>query len=218
MRKVPSRSAREAIATSPTLKPLWRDWPEDPWPAANVLCEGPSILALEPTALLLGPVIAINHALATPTPVDFWATSDNPQNLWEWSRPHRRAALRYFTTDQAVSVYSDLLGDEIDRVYSTHMTVMHSGGEERGITILPTIIPVLGWLNGLGVMDVRLFGCDMKGKHSPLHSSEEWVPEADDAHAWRWKIERALLAHAIRLFRERGARIERWKPSEPTPT
>jgi hypothetical protein len=219
MSDLPSRSAREAIAPSPTLKPLWRNWPEESWPVANVLCEGPSILALNPTELLLGPVIAINHALATPTPVDFWATSDNPQNLWAWSEPHRRRGLRYFTTDQALSVYDELLGDEIRRVYSTHMTVMDEGGEgSRGITILPTIVTVLAWLDGLGVQEVRLFGCDMTGRHSPLHSSQAFALEADDAHAWRWRIERALLAHAIRRDRQRGARIERWKPSRPRKT
>lgn len=191
---------------------MWRDWPETPWDAANVLCEGPSILDLDPTELLLGPIIAVNHALAVEAPVDFWATSDSPRTLWAWSERHRRSGLRYFTTDQNVGAWQELLGDEVTSVYSGDPTQMGLDEKTQAPVILPTLFPVLAWLLRLGVKDVRLFGVDMSGTASPIHSSEAWSPVSDEGHRWRWRVERVLLAHFTRLYRAKGARIERWNP------
>ena len=197
----------KSTPVSDTLKGIWTDWPETRWDMANVLLEGPSIRGFNPTELLIGPVIAVNHALSLPAPVDFWATTDNPARLWAWSEPHRRENLRYFTTDQNVGVFSELLPEHYTDVYSQPFTEMWK--DDGKPIILPTIIPVLSWLLLVGVKYVRLFGCDMWGSNSPLHSSEPWSEE-DPNHSARWKVERTLLSHAMREYRLRGARIERW--------
>lgn len=182
-----------------------------PWPVANVLCEGPSIEKIDPDALLLGPTVAVNHALSVPgVRVDFWATSDDPMNLWEWSEKHRTAGLRYFSTDQNAHIWYGVLGDRISRLlYSVHMTTM--GRDENGmLIILPTVIPLLAWLLRIGCKRIRVFGADMCGQGSPLVS--EWKQDPDRHWRSRWAVERVLFAHAVRTARGMGARIERWKP------
>lgn len=184
------------------------------WPVANVLCEGPSIQEIDPEALLLGPTVAVNHALSVPgVKVDFWATSDDPRNLWSWSEKHRKPGLRYFSTDQNAGVWMLLLGKEIERLYSVVMTQIER--DQNGImVILPTIVPVLAWLLRLGVKRIRVFGADMAGMGSPLVS--EWKHDPDWKWRSRWDVERVLFAHIARTARERGARIERWHPQSKT--
>lgn len=194
-----------------SLKDICALWPEIRWPVANVLCEGPSFRTLDHQALLLGPTIAVNRAIATHVPVDFWATSDDPRNLWAWAEPYRHPALRYFSTDQNAHIWVDLLpGLELQKLYSTHHTEM--GRDEQGLAvILPTVMPTLAWLLRLGVKRVRLFGADMVGMGSPI--SGDWKRDPDRSWESRWKIERVLLSHVARIYRGRGARIERWNHS-----
>ncbi len=156
--------------------------------------------------LLFGPTVAVNHALSIRAPIDFWATSDNPNRLWPWSKPHRHRALRYFTTDQNIGVYSQLIRD-VTKVYSVQFTEMWK--DDGMPIILPTIIPLLSWLLQLGVSEVRLFGCDMRGMNSPIHSSEPFGEEEPN-HTSRWKVERVLLSHAMRRYRAEGATIQRF--------
>lgn len=173
----------------------------------NLLLEGPSILWAQERDLLFGPVVAVNHAICLDVPIDFWATSDNPNKLWEWSEPYRTPDLRFFTAgDKNLLLMLDLVEDS-QRVYGRGETVIGTDHEKRGNIILPTVIPVLAWLLACGAHRVRLFGCDMRGTHSPLHMSLEFTE--DDPHS-RWIVERSLLAHAYRQYRAQGARIERW--------
>ena len=178
----------------------------------NVLCEGPSILGFAPEDLLIGPTIAINRAIALRTaPVDFWATTDNPHHLWEWSLPHRPERLRYFTTDQNLAVWHKLLGaDGIRRVYTAEMTDMGLESDTGLPMTLPTLMPVCAWLLRLGCKRVRLFGCDMRGSGSPM--SGDWAASEDRNWGSRWRAERVLLSHVFHLYRAHGARIERWAP------
>lgn len=180
------------------------------WPVANVLCEGPSISDIDPDALLLGPTVAVNRALAVPDiKKDFWATSDDPRALWSWSEEHRKPGLRFFSTDQNAGVWMLLLGEEIRRLYSVHMTAM-AHDENGAMVILPTVVPVLAWLLRLGVKRIRVFGADMRGMGSPLLG--DWKHDPDWKWRSRWDVERVLFAHIARTARERGARIERWHP------
>lgn len=190
----------------PPIKPLWPSWPEKPWPEANLLLEGPSILWMQERHLLFGPTVAVNHAISRRVPIDFWATSDHPDKLWEWSKPHRHEDLRYFTTgDKYLLKLLDLVGTE--RVYAREATVIGKDHDRNANILIPTIIPTLAWLLACGVKRVRLFGCDMQGTHSPLHMSLDFR-EGDSGG--RWVVERVLLSHAIRQYRAAGARIERW--------
>lgn len=183
-------------------------WPEIPWGSVNVLCEGPSIERLEKHHLLKGPCIAVNRALklAETHRVDFWATSDAPALLWEWSTPYRQPGLRYFTTDHNIVLLEGLLGRRgLGKVYTAPHVEM--GENDKGLVILPTIIPVLGWLRRQGVRKVRVFGADMTGHGTPLEGNYE--VSSKRSHG-RWKVERVLFSSAVRAFRSEGGRVERW--------
>jgi len=203
------------MSHSRPLKDVCALWPEVRWPVANILCEGPSIRDLDPRRLRLGPTIAVNRAIATPNvPIDFWATSDDPRLLWAWAEPFRHKKLRYFSTDQNVGIWLDLLGANLPKLYSVHMTPM--GRDEKGLAvILPTVLPVLGWLLRCGVTKVRIFGADMLGMGSPI--SGDWKSNPDAEWHGRWIIERTLFSHAARTYRARGSRIERWSPAKNPP-
>ena len=203
-------SEEESDKPHPPIEDVVALWPEIPWPVVNVLVEGPSILELEQEDLLYGPTIAVNHALSIPgIRMDFWATTDNPANLWEWSQAYRTPRLRYFTTDQNVGAWGGLLGEDIRKVYSTHLTQMGLHTPEGMPIILPTVITLLGWICRMGVKRVRIFGCDMKGTGSPL--SGRWSEKVDAAWDSRWMVERTLLAYTMRAYRLSNARIERWR-------
>lgn len=208
----PLQEEPEEIPCKP-IKAISALWPEVPWPVINVLVEGPSIKRFDREDLLYGPTIAVNHALSIPgLDADFWATTDNPMNLWQWSLPFRTEELRFFTTDQNVGVWHELLGKTgIRRVYSHHLTQMGLETPDGMPIILPTLIALLGWLSRQKVRRVRLFGCDMKGKGSPL--SGGWAAKADPNWESRWKVERILLAYTMRAYRTSGMRIERWPTS-----
>lgn len=194
-------------------------WPEEPERAVNVLCEGPSILRLRKEDLLHGPVVAVNHALSLEgyrgLRVDLWATSDNPETLRKWSLPFRRPGLRYWTTDPHLHLWSTQ--EEIvpqGLLYSVEETVMEETAS-GALTVLPTVFPLLAWLQRVGAEHIRIFGSDMEGSGSPI-GHEPWVPEEEcstwnTVWGWRWGVERALLAHTIRALRERGVRCERWR-------
>lgn len=190
-------------------------WPEVRWPVANVICEGPSIEDFDPSALLLGPTVAVNRAIAIEAArPDFWATSDDPRALWGWSEPYRKPGLRYFSTDQNAHIWVEMLPD-FNLFYSVHMTPM--GRDDNGmLVILPTILPVLAWLMRLGVKRVRVFGADMRGMGTPLIG--DWKHDPDRDWKSRWAVERVLFAHMARTARERGARIERWRPARTSPS
>lgn len=197
------------------------DWPGQPENFANVLCEGPSILALRPADLLPGPVVAVNHTLALDglrgLQVDLWATSDHPEKLREWSLRFRRPGLRYWTTDPNVAFWSNQ-GEIVSQglLYSVDETVMAEDGGH--LTVLPTIIPLLGWLARVGCRHIRILGSDMRGAGSPI-GHEPWEEESTSAWKWRWGVERVLLAHAFRRLRSEGVRVERWRPlCRPTPS
>lgn len=213
------------------LRPLWDEeperhpledikalWPELRWPVVNVLVEGPSIRNFSKDDLLYGPVIAVNHALAVPElEADFWATTDIPHNLWEWSKRYRTKKLRYFTTDQNVGVFGELLGPrQIRKVYTSHLTQMGIETDDGKPIILPTLITLLGWLWRLDVKRVRLFGCDMKGQGSPL--SGDWSEKTTQLWDYRWRVERVLLAYTMRAYHDSGARIDRWPRTSPSRT
>lgn len=179
-----------------------------PWPYANVLCEGPSIRDFDPEHLLKGPTIAVNRAIALSerTRVDFWALSDRPALLWEWSEPYRSKELRYFSTDQNIVAFDPLLGKKgIGKVYAAPYTPM--GKNKNGLVILPTVIPLFGWLSRQGVRRVRVFGADMTGHGTPI--LEDYVSDSKRSHG-RWIVERVLFSQAIRAYRSKGALLERW--------
>lgn len=202
------------MPTMQALEDIVALWPEMPWRYANVVAEGPSIAKFDPERLLLGPVVAVNRALGIKAVrADMWATTDNPANLWDWSEPHRNERLRYFTTDQNLGAWSSLLGESnLRKIYSTDMTHMGMDTPEGLPIILPTVITLLGWLVNMGVKRIRVFGCDMVGRGSPM-GSDGWDDEQDPHWSSRWAVERILFAHTIREANEHGARIERWPKS-----
>jgi hypothetical protein len=75
---------------------------------------------------------------------------------------------------------------------------------------MPTLFHALVWLIQVGVKHVRLIGCDMTGTDSPLMAT--WSTETNEDFRYRWALERIMLAHTIRQYRARGARLERWRP------
>lgn len=210
---------QETIETEPKRNPvddLAGLWPEVSWPFANVLCEGPSILAFDPADLLKGPIIAVNRAIALRTAqAHFWATTDDPRHLWAWSEPYRPRGLRYFTTDQNLGVWQELLQEDITRVYSTEMTEMGLDDDIGRPMTLPTLMPLLAWLLRLGIKRVRLFGVDMLGVGASIDGPgyEPWEEKPDRKWDSRWLVERVLLSHVIRAYRAKGARCERWEPA-----
>lgn len=190
----------------------YSDWPERPCSCANVLCEGPSIKDFLPKNLLMGPVAAINHAISVPgVQVNVWATTDRPTNLWGWSEPYRHPSLKFFTCDQNMGCWQELLGEEgVRRCYTAIPTQLFGlVNQEDEAVILPTLMPLLGWMDRLGVMRIRLFGVDMSGWGSPI-GHEPYTDIEKPGETWRWTVERTLLSLAIRRYRARGARIERW--------
>lgn len=198
---------------------MFPSWPEEPQKAVNVLCEGPSVLEIRKADLLPGPIVAVNHALSLDglqgLQVDLWATSDHPETLRQWSLPFRRPGLRYWTTDPNLHLWA--IQEEIvsqGLLYSVDETVMEHL-ESGQMTVLPTLFPLLAWLQRVGTERIRLFGVDMEGSGSPI-GHEPWVSEAEcstwnTVWGWRWGVERTLLAHSIRALRARGVVCERWR-------
>lgn len=211
-----------ATATAAPLAPAYPLFPETRYRQATVVCEGPSAcLASQEAlraALLPGPVIAVNRALAfsQTIPVDVWATMDDPRFLWEWGQEHLHPTTKLFSGSDApnIWIWRELLGDDAGgRLYARKATYMDELAEysSDGLApMLPTIFHVLAWLLQVGAKHVRLVGCDMAGKGSPI--GPEWDPFPDQGHALRWSVERELLALSMKHYRARGARIERWQP------
>lgn len=202
-------------AVASPLLPRYHRWPERPQAVATVICEGPSAAA-RPEALARaakGPVVAVNHAIgfSDRVPIDFWATTDDPRNLWGDYQEALHEETRLFSTENQLLVWRDLL-PSIGRVYHWHGTAMkeYAVGSEPAPAI-PTVFPVLAWLLSVGVREVRLLGCDMRGSGTP---GINFTEEEDEGHGLRWAVERTLLALSMKQYRAKGARIIRWKHSK----
>ena len=208
-------------ATEEALAPAFPGWPERRERFVNVLCEGPSILEFDPSQLLPGPVVAINHALSLSdrVPIDFWATVDEPKVLWDWAQPHLHQDCKIFTTENNLAFWVETIGyeDGSRRLYAKEPSYMveteHSPaflGQNGHAALLPTVTHVLGWLYHLDA-DVRVFGADMRGSDSPL-SIAPFSEDEDEGWQFRWDAERRLFALSTKKFRSRGKRLERWVP------
>jgi len=207
--------AAETLVSRP---PDYPSWPERPEPVATVICEGPSAHGGRQHLLahLAGPVVAVNRAIAysTTTPIDFWATTDDPRMLWDDYSPLLHEGTRIFSTVNNLLIWKDL-GVDIGRVYhwpATYMTEFAT--EEESGPLIPTLFPVLAWLLRQGTKEVRLLGADMIGSGTP---GIDYEPVADEGHEMRWAVERAMLAACMRKYRLTGARIRRWNRSKRRP-
>lgn len=201
------------------LNPRYPSWPERPEEVVTVVCEGPSAHWNQKKLRrhAKGPVVAVNRAIAYPLPVDFWATADDPNKLWEWSQDYLHERTRFFTTHTSLLAWKGLLPD-IQRVYHWHSSEMREDylEDENGqYPLIPTLFSVLAWLLHLGVKEVRLIGSDFMGSGTPFLDS--WKPLADEDYQARWRVERLYLAHSMKHYRAKGARITRWKTSKPVP-
>jgi hypothetical protein len=209
-----------ATAAEP-LAPAYPHWPEERAECVSVLCEGPSIELVTPGDLLPGPVVAVNHALSLSGkfPVDFWATVDNPKNLWDWGAPYLHERCKIFTTDNNTFILDGMIEDAIaERVYALKPTFMEATEEHPAFlsddgkpALLSTLTHVLGWLYHIGVPHVRVYGADMRGSGSPLAFTP--FSEAEDV-GWqfRWGVERRLFDLASDKYRSCGRRLDRWAP------
>lgn len=198
-----------------------RNWPETPSESCNVLCEGPSIQELDLDDLLDGPVVAVNHTLALAArgvPIDCWATVDNPTNLWGWAQEYLADDTKLFSTENNCLAWWEILGEDcFQRLYVYEPTYMEGFLDDEGKPpLLPTLMLVFPWLWKVGVKNVRLFGVDMQGSSSPLHSGEVYSTSEDDGWDLRWDVERRLLAITMKKFRDLGGRIERWGTQRKT--
>jgi len=198
------------------LTPLHPTWPERPQETVTVLCEGPSVFLgrYELLAHSRGPVVAVNRAIAFSheIPIDFWATTDDPLNLWEWAQPSLHEGTRLFSTRNNLMAWEAILPD-IQRLYhwtSTYMDELAVGDELA--PLIPTLFPVLAWCLRQGAKEVRLLGCDMIGSGTP---GIDFRPVADEGHVLRWEVERRLLALSHKQYRTQGSRIVRWPMSKP---
>lgn len=208
-------------ATEEVLAPAFPGWPERRERFVNVLCEGPSILEFDPSQLLPGPAVAINHALSLSdrVPIDFWASVDEPSILREWAEPHLHPECKLFTTENNLAFWGDIIGLEAasTRLYAKAPSYMVATDEHPAMlganghpALLPTLTHILGWLWHLDC-DVRVFGCDMRGAESPL-SIAPFSEDEDEGWQFRWAVERRLLALSTKKFRASGKRLERWVP------
>ena len=207
-------------ATHAPLLPAYPGFPEVRAERVTVLCEGPSAFHASQDELQAacagGPVIAINRAIAFSdrVPIDFWATYDDPRNLWEWAQPHLHSKTKLFTSEDKVIVWDTLLPD-FERLYAWHPTSMDGGDVEPDANglypLMPTIFSTLAWLLKLQVQEVVLVGVDMAGKGTPFLG--DWDEDSDEMHECRWAVERVFLAHSSRFYRAKGARIKRWDKS-----
>ncbi len=204
------------------LAPSCPDFPEKVYRQATIVCEGPGACEASPLelaqALLDGPVIAVNRAIALSDriPIDFWAMMDEPKMLWDWGIEQAHASVKFLSGDDYPNIWlwRELLGEDCGgRLYVRSPTYMEALAEvsvDGAAPMMPTLFHVFAWLLQVGVKDVRLIGCDMRGQGSPL--SPEWSPIEDEAHQLRWGIERFMVARSIKEYRKRGARLKRWHP------
>lgn len=200
------------------LIPRAQEWPEKPQERVTLLCEGPSAFvgAHELLAHSRGPVVAINRAIAfsPDIPIDFWATTDDPRNLWEWGQPYLHEKTRLFTTLNNLMCW-DEMGVEATRIYHWRSTYMDNLVGADGLApLIPTLFPVLAWILQQGTKEVLLLGADMIGSGTP---GIDFSPLADEGHALRWSVERRMLALSMRQYRTKGSRIRRWNRSRPLP-
>lgn len=202
------------------LAPDYPEWPEMPFSCATVVCEGPSAFNARPEDILAeclpGPILAVNRAIAfsDDIPFDFWATFDDPQNLWGWAQPHLHPEAKLFTADGKVVLWGHLPVD-LTRLYAWHQTIMEAKGmeDQNGLCpLVPTLFPLLAWILSLGVQEVKLIGVDMSGSGTPF--LDDWQDVADEGYQLRWEVERQFLAHSARFYRAKGARLTRWDPSK----
>lgn len=201
-----------------------KKWPESPQSAVNVLCEGPGVLEASPVDLLPGPVVAVNRAVALSWlfPIDLWASTDDPRNLWEWGRPYLRREVKILTIENNIPIWHKLLGLQAfnRRVYAPSGVFMEASPETGGEgyigmdgkpPLVPTVLHVIGWLSRIGAKHVRLFGCDMRGDGSPI-GPFPFQEEPSTSSRFRWEVERAMIAIAMKTYRTQGKRLERWSP------
>lgn len=217
----------ELATLAEPLAPAYPDWPEAKERCVNVLCEGPSIAHFEPWMLLDGPTVAVNHALAMSSvaPIDFWATIDEPKNLWDWAQPYLPAACKLLTTENNLMFWGDYLGLEVasERLYSIKPTYMEATDEHPAFlaengrpALIPTVSHTISWLYQIGVEHVRVFGADMCGSGSPL-AFTPFSTDEDVGWQFRWAVERRLFALSTKKYRASGRRLERWvQPSTST--
>jgi hypothetical protein len=209
----------EALATA-AIAPAYPDWPETAYPTATVVCEGPGACFASPRelnqALLPGPVIAVNRAikLSDRIPIDMWALMDDPKPLWEFAGDAIHPEVKFLSGNDMPNIWHwrELLGEDCaGRLYAKEPTYMENLAAvtvDGMAPMLSTIFHVLAWLLKVRARHVRLIGCDMRGAGSPL--AGRWNADDDEDFKFRWEIERVLLAHCVRQYRARGARLERW--------
>lgn len=183
-----------------------------------VLCDGPSVDAIEPADVEGCTVVAVNCTIALAErgiPIHVWATTDLPERLWGWSEPYRAMLpdLHFFTTDNYILTMHLKHGVPIERLWAVPPPYMGEAKGENGARIvIPTVFSVLSWLYKQGESPVHLFGADMRGTGSPLAPWNPWRAEESDGQRWRWANEREALASAARLYRGRSLRLARARP------
>ena len=209
-------------AVCDVLAPSCPGFPETKYRSATIVCEGPGAClagALELNqACLPGPIIAVNRAigLSDRLPIDVWATMDDPLMLWEeWKGSlHEKAKLFSGNDFPNIWRWRMILGEDgSGRLYTrtpTYMEDFKDFTDTGEAPMMPTLFHVLAWCLQVGVKEVRLIGCDMRGTGSPLAGN--WDAEEDTTYKIRWEIERRMLALSTKEFRKRGARLERWHP------
>lgn len=158
--------------------------------------------------------MAINRAIqfSDTVPIDFWATTDDPRNLWTDYQECLHPTTRLFSTRNNLMVWNSLLPD-IQRLYHWEPTFMEDlvVGDELA-PLIPTLFPVLAWILRQGTKEVVLLGADMIGSGTP---GIDFRPVADDGHEYRWLVERRMLALSMRRYKAQGSRIVRWSKSKP---
>lgn len=159
--------------------------------------------------------MAINRAIqfSDTVPIDFWATTDDPRNLWVDYQECLHPTTRLFSTRNNLLAWSSLLPD-IQRLYHWEPTPMDAfalGDEDA--PLIPTLFPVLAWILRQGTKEVVLIGADMIGSGTP---GIDFRPVAEDGYDVRWLVERRMLALSILQYRNKGSRIVRWSKSKPS--
>jgi hypothetical protein len=166
-------------------------------------------------------VLAVNRAICFSRlfPVDFWATSDDPNLLWGWAQKYLHRKTRILSTWNNLPAWHKLLGLQgVNKRLFLHRDVVMDKVDETGegyiggdgkAPLVPTVIMALGWLHSVGVSKVRIFGADMRGQGHAA-SPKTISPLETEETRFRWGVERCMMDACMRTYRKNGGRLERW--------
>lgn len=180
----------------------------------SVLATGPSLRRVRPEDLAEGPVVALNLAVLSPLPRDFWCCLDGHLKFEQVWGPlkfeQRRRELPLLMCTETAAPHWQALGIRCWPFPATEAGFRHQNLRASRANTFPvfhiTILAAISRCVGLGAKRVDVWGCDLAG-HEHAYGTDPDKHRTKEVWHGRWAGEQEILATAIKEWEQCGTEV-----------